>query len=534
MSGNTLYYGDNLVILREHVKDDSIDLIYLDPPFNSQQVYNVFLREKNGSRSQSQARAFEDTWSWDEKAELTYRHVVEEGGRISQALHSFRQLLGDTNLVAYLTMMAPRLVELRRVLKNTGAIWLHCDPTASHYLKVLMDAIFGPKNFRNDIIWKRTSAHSDSRTCGNAHDDLLLYTKSDQFRWNKLYQAYDDSYVESHYRFVNPNGRRYRTDNLTAGGLSGGGYEYEWHGVNKVWRCPKDRMAELDKQARIRYTESGTAEYVRYLDEMPGVSLQDVWQDIPPINPQAKERLGYPTQKPQALLERIIEASSNAGELVLDPFCGCGTTIAAAQKLGRRWMGIDITHVAITLIRHRLQDAFEGKAEYEVIGVPVSVADAESLAKSDPYQLQWWAVGLVGGWAGEGKKGADKGVDGRVYFHDEQKGGQTKQIVVQVKSGHATPANVRELTAVVDREQAQMGVLITMQQSTPAMRSEAAAAGTYKSPWRKDPYPRIQIITVAELLEGKRVDYPPSRQVNVTFRRAPKIVRGYERKGRLF
>ena len=531
---NTLYYGDNLEILQRHINEESIDLVYLDPPFNSQQVYNVFYTEKNGKRSQSQAKAFDDTWSWDERAAQTYERVVEEGGRISEALQAFRRLLGDTNLVAYLTMMAPRLAELRRVLKSTGSIYLHCDPTASHYLKVLMDAIFGPKCFRNDIIWKRTSAHSDSRTCGNAHDNLLLYSKTESFVWNKQHQAYDESYVRSHYRFTDSQGRRYRTDNLTAGGLTGGGYEYEWNGVTKVWRCPKERMAALEKEGRIRYTESGTAEYIRYLDEMSGVPLQDMWQDIAPINPQAKERLGYPTQKPAALLERIITASSNEGDLVLDPFCGCGTTIAAAHKLGRRWIGIDITHVAITLIKNRLQDAFEGKAEFDVVGAPVSESDAELLAKTDAYQFQWWAVGLLGGRAVEQKKGADKGIDGRLYFHDDPRGGKTKQIIVQVKSGHATPANVRELIAVVDREKAQMGVLLTMHGSTPAMRTEAASAGTYKSPWREEPFSKIQIITIGELLAGKRIDYPPQRHVNVTFKKAPKELKGYERAGGLF
>ena len=533
MAENLLYYGDNLDILPRYVKDDSVHLIYLDPPFNSNQVYNVLFAEQNGSRSQSQIKAFEDTWHWDRNAVETYQRVVEEGGRISEALQSFRRLLGDTNLVAYLVMMAPRLVELRRVLKPTGSIYLHCDPTASHYLKVLMDAVFGPKNFRNHIVWKRTSAHSDSSACGNAHDDLLFYTRDADFVWNKQHEAYDEGYVETHYRFVDASGRRFRTDNLTAGGLTGGGYDYEWHGVKKVWRCPKKRMAQLEREGRIRYTETGTAEFIRYLDEMPGVAIQDVWTDIPPINPRAKERLGYPTQKPEALLERIIRASSNEGDTVLDPFCGCGTTIAAAQKLGRAWIGIDVTCLAITLIKHRLHTTFGGDAAYKVVGEPASVADAQGLAKGDPYQFQWWALGLVGARPVEQKKGADKGIDGRLYFHDEPKGGKTKQIVLQVKAGHATPAQVRDLRGVVDRESAELGVLITMQESTPAMRAEAASAGAYKSPWREKSYPRLQILAIAELLSGRGIDYPPSGQVNVTFKKAPKIrPRGYNREVR--
>jgi len=526
MAENVLYYGDNLDIVRRYIKDETVDLIYLDPPFKSNQDYNVLFAEQNGSRSAAQIKAFEDTWSWDQASAAAYQEVVEMGGKVSEVMQAFNTFIGGSDMLAYLSMMAPRLIELRRVLKDTGSIYLHCDPTASHYLKMLMDAVFRPVNFRNEIIWKRTSAHSDSATCGNTHDIILLYTKSDKFVWNKHFQPYDQTYIESHYRCVDSSGRRYRTDNLTAGGLSGGGYEYEWHGVKKVWRCPKERMEALENEGRIQYTKHGTAEYIRYLDEMPGVPLQDLWTDIPPINPQAKERLGYPTQKPEALLERITEASSNEGNVVLDPFCGCGTTIAAAEKLGRKWIGIDITYLAVSLMKSRLKDMFGNKVDYEVIGEPTALSDAKALAEQDPYQFQWWALGLVGARPVEEKKGADKGIDGRLYFHDE--GGtkaKTKQIIISVKSGeNITVSQLRDLRGVIDREDAEIGVLISMAKPTRDMRKEAASAGFYKSAWGK--HPRLQLLTIEELLGGKGIDYPPSEQVNVTLKKAPKAKSG--------
>ena len=521
MTENTLYYGDNLDILRRYIEDESVDLIYLDPPFNSKATYNVLFGEKNGSQAAAQIEAFDDTWHWDENSARAYRQTVERGGEVSRAMQAFRKLLGCNDMLAYLAMMAPRLVELRRVLKPTGSIYLHCDPTASHYLKILMDAVFGPKHYRNEIIWKRTTAHSDSGTCGNTHDVIFLYTKTEDFVWNKQYQPYDQSYIQSHYRRVDEHGRRYRTDNMTAYGLSGGGYTYEWNGVTKLWRYPKERMRELDEQGRIYYTRTGTAEYKRYLDEMPGVPVQDIWDDISPINSQAKERLGYPTQKPEELLERIIEASSNGGDLVLDPFCGCGTTVTVAESLNRRWIGIDITHLAIGLMKHRLRDTFADEVEYEVIGEPVAVTGAQTLANNDPYQFQWWALGLVGARPVEQKKGADKGIDGRLYFHDEAKG-DTKQVIISVKAGHTGVAHVRDLRGVVEREDAEIGVLITMQEPTGPMEQEAASAGFYHSPgWNTD-HPRLQVLTVAELLGGKGIDMPPLGQVSRTFRKAPR------------
>lgn len=522
MTTNTLYYGDNLDILRRYIKDETVDLVYLDPPFNSNATYNVLYAEQDGSQAAAQIKAFEDTWRWDINAARTYQETVEAGGKVSQTLQAFRIMLGDSNMLAYLAMMAPRLVELRRVLKPTGSIYLHCDPTASHYLKLLMDAIFSPEQFRNEIVWKRTSAHNDPGRYGANTDRLLFYTKSNTWTWNPLYIEHDDAY-KSRFRNADPDGRLWADYDLSAKGLSGGGYEYEYKGVKSLWRCPVETMQELDAQGKLHFTKAGGIRIKRYLDETKGVVLQSLWDDISPINSQAKERLGYPTQKPEELLERIIEASSNKGDIVLDPFCGCGTAIAAAQKLKRNWIGIDITHLAISLIKHRLKDTYGDRVKYHIIGEPIQLPDAETLSQQDPYQFQWWALGLVGARPVEQKKGADRGIDGRLYFHDEGDGGKTKQIILSVKAGrNINVAHVRDLRGVLDREKAEIGVLLTMQEPTQPMRTEAAGAGFYSSPGWNQNYPRLQILSIADLLAGKKIAMPPLGQVNATFKKAPK------------
>ena len=528
MTSNSLYYGDNLDILRRYCQNESVDLIYLDPPFNSNQTYNVLFQEKDGSQSASQIKAFGDTWHWDETAARSYEETVEAGGQVAEAMQAFRKLLGTNDMLAYMSMMAPRLVELRRVLKPTGSLYLHCDPTASHFLKLLMDAVFSPANFRTEIIWKRTSAHSDTkqgrRQHGRIHDVLLFYTKNDDWNWNPVYTEYDREYVENFYRFVEPGtGRKYRLDNLAGpGGAAKGNPRYEVMGVIRYWRYSKERMQELISQGRVVQTNPGSVPaYKRYLDEMPGVPLQDLWMDIRPIGSQAAERLGYPTQKPVALLERIIQASSKEGDTVLDPFCGCGTSIAAAQKLDRRWIGIDITQLAISLIRYRLGDSFGKDCQFEVIGEPTSLPDATALAKQDPYQFQWWALGLVRARPTDEKKGADRGIDGRLYFHDE-KGGKTKQIIFSVKAGKVTVSHIRDLVGVISREKAQIGAFLSLEPPTSPMRKEAASAGFYKSPWGKQ-YPRIQLLTIEDLLGGKKIDYPES--TDVTFKKAQRVKR---------
>ncbi len=523
---NKLYYGDNLDVLRRYIPDESVDLVYLDPPFNSDATYNVLFKEHNGAEAAAQIRAFEDTWRWDRTSALTYQETVEAGGRLSEALQAFRKLVGESDMLAYLSMMAPRLRELHRVLKPAGSIYLHCDPTASHYLKLLMDSVFGPKSFRSEIVWKRTSAHSSAKRYGPVHDVILFSTKTGSYVWNPVFQPYSGSYVRSFYRHVDPHERRYRLSDLTGAGIRHGKTGEVWRGIDvtakgRHWMVPPKELDRLDKEGRIHWPEKGEMpSYIRYLDEMPGVPLQDVFGDIPPIAAQAAERLGYPTQKPLALLERIIRASSSEGSLVLDPFCGCGTTIDAAQKLGRRWIGIDITHLAVSLIRHRLRDAYGDEIgdSYDVIGEPTSVPDARVLAEQDPFQFQWWALGLVGARPVEQKKGADKGIDGRLYFHDDQSSGKTKQIVFSVKAGKTNVSHVRDLRGVMERERAEIAVLISMHSNTKDMRGEAAAAGFYESAWGK--HPKIQLLTIGDLLRGSRVDMPPAKGVNVTFKKA--------------
>jgi DNA modification methylase len=537
---NTLYYGDNLDILRRYVADESVDLVYLDPPFNSARNFNVLFAEQDGTRAAAQIRVFEDTWQWDEAAAAAYHEVVEAGGKVSEVLQAFRLFLSDSDMLAYLSMMAPRLVELHRVLRSTGSLYLHCDPTASHYLKLLLDAVFSPEHFRSEIIWKRSSAHSDTKQGraqhGRIHDVLLFYTKGDEWTWNPIYTPYDEKYVEDFYKYEEEGtGRIYRLDNLSGpGGAAKGNPQYEVMGVTRYWRYTKEKMNELIAQGRIIQTKPGAVPaYKRYLDEMPGITLQDVWTDIPPIGAQAGERLGYPTQKPEALLERIIASSSNEGDVVLDPFCGCGTTIAAAQTLKRRWVGIDITHLAINLIRTRLLDTYGSSAKFSVIGEPTTVEDAEELARTDQYQFQWWALGLVGARPVEQKKGADKGIDGRLYFHEDgKKGKATKSAIFSVKAGHVTSSQVRDLVGVITREKAELGVLVSFEEPTRDMRKEAASAGFYESPWGK--HPRVQLLTVGELLEGKTFDMPRTAGTNRTFKKAPKAKRVKETLPELF
>ncbi len=540
MTKNTLYYGDNLDVLRRYIQDESVDLVYLDPPFKSDSDYNVLFAEQDGSRAAAQIKAFGDMWQWDEASAQAYQEVVETGGQVSQVLQSFRGFLGDNDMLAYLAMMAPRLVELRRALKSTGSLYLHCDPTASHYLKLLLDAVFGPVNFRAEIVWKRTSAHSSAKRPGPVHDVILLYSAGDRYTWNPQYQDYDDEYIEQRFR-KDERGRWFKDGDATGAGTRDGETGKPWRGFNPTdkgrhWANPPAKMDELDAAGDIYWPkkEGGWPRLKQYLDEMPGVLLQDLWTDIPPINSQAKERLRYPTQKPEALLERIIESSSNEGDVVLDPFCGCGTAIAAAQKLQRSWIGIDITHLAIGLIKHRLRDTFgdDITQSYEVIGEPVSLPDAAVLGKDDPFQFQWWALGLVGARPVEQKKGADQGIDGRLYFHDDVAGAKTKQIIFSVKAGRTSVPHVRDLRGVIERENAEIGVLLSLQEPTKPMRTEAMGAGFYESPWGTR-HPRIQLLTVTDLLLGKGVNRP-TQHGNVTFKKAPKHTRETGQQGGLF
>ena len=545
----TLYYGDNLDILRRYLKDESVDLVYLDPPFNSAQNYNAFFSEKDGSAAASQIRAFEDTWHWDIETRKAYDAVTEEPGKVSDVMQAFYTFLGGNDMMAYLTMMSSRLVELRRVLKSTGSLYLHCDPTASHYLKLLCDAVFGPKQYINEIIWKRTTAHNSGKMFGPVHDVIISFSKAQNYVWNNLKRPLDESYVESHYKYLE-NGRRYKRENITGAGVRHGETGKPWHGIDPTpkgrhWvRTPKE-LEKLDAVGRVYWPDKeGAWPYLKqFIDESSGMPLQDVWDDISPINSQAKERLGYPTQKPVALLERIIQASSNPGDVVLDPFCGCGTTIDAAEKLGREWIGIDITQLAITLIKKRLFDTYgynlkfvsastpeqmvSGVAEggatvVRVIGEPVSPEDAAKLAEDDKYQFQWWALGLVGARPEEQKKGADHGIDGKILFRDDPKSTKPEQVIIQVKGGKTSVKDVRDLRGVLDREKAAIGILISLQPPTSPMETEAASAGFYEHKTNKQKFPRLQLRTVKELMEGKGIERPTSAaSLDDTYKKAP-------------
>jgi DNA modification methylase len=533
---NQLYYGDNLTVLRDYIPSASGDLISLDPPCNSRQDYNVLFAEKDGARSASQITAFKDTWEWNQEAARAYEEVVEAGGRVAEAMRAFHTLLGGTDMLAYLAMMAPRLIELRRVLKDTGSIYLHCDPTASHYLKLLMDAVFGPQMFRNEITWRRTSAHANViAKFAVVQDHLLFYSKNESWIWNQIYLPYTPEYIASHYGQKDEDtGRRFTTRDLTASmQRASSGQLYGWKGFtppsSRCWAYTKANMEAFEAQGRLTHSPRGMPRLKLYLDEMPGTPCDDVWTDIPPINSQAQERLGYPTQKPEALLERILKASSNEGDTVLDPFCGCGTTIQVAQKLNRRWIGIDITHLAIGLIKTRLDDSFgpEVRKSYQVIGEPTDMAGATQLASENKFQFQAWALGLVGARVADSdRKGADRGIDGRKNFHDDNSG-KTKQIIFSVKGGqNIGVSEVRDLIGVLQREKAEIGVYISFAEPTREMRREAAEAGFYTSPGASgsagQKYPRIQLLTVRDLLEGNKHVERPLHVRDVTFRRAPR------------
>lgn len=526
---NALYFGDNLEILRKYILDESIDLVYLDPPFNSNKAYNIIFQDKSGKASSAQIRAFEDTWYWTVEAQAAFDEIMSGDYRVElkEMMRAFLDFMGTTDLMAYLTMMAIRLVELHRVLKPTGSLYLHCDPTASHYLKVLLDQVFGIKNFQNEITWKRTSGHSDRKGCGNTHDVLLFYNKTGQMIWNKQYRPYSEEYLRTHYNLRDEDGRVYRSDNLTAGGLSGGGYDYVWKGVQRIWRLPMDRMQELDDAGRIYYTMNGVANYKRYLDEMPGTPLQDVWTDIPPVNPASKERLGYPTQKPLALLERIISASSNEGDVVLDPFCGCGTAVAAAEKLGRTWIGIDVTHLAISLIKKRMKDHFPD-ARFETYGEPQSPESAKALFDQSPFQFESWAVSLLGGQPYKSTGGGDTGIDGFLYFQDFEK--KFHRVIIEVKGGKFQPRDVRALAHVLGREKAPVGILIALNEPTRGMLKEAAALGKWQMPGSNREYPVLQICTIQEFFDGKKPNLPDTSE---TLKKAKRVLRDKDKPPKL-
>jgi len=473
---NQLFFGDNLEVLRRHIPVESVDLIYLDPPFNSNATYNVLFAEQNGSKSGAQITAFEDTWHWGLEAEQAFDEAVRFGPRkLADLMVALRGFLGANDMLAYLAMMAVRLVELHRVLKAAGSLYLHCDSMAHPYLRLILDAIFGTRYRRNDIVWwYPNKLPTGGRLFDRQHDILLYYVKTNVFTYNEI---------------------RIPT---------------EYEGTQLVTKKVSG------KRIPVYDPETGKQLRVQATDKPAG----DVWR-INMIHPQSKERLGYPTQKPEALLDRIIRASSREGGVVLDPFCGCGTAVVVAERLKRRWIGIDLTHLAIKLIKKRLADTFPAEPPvYEVVGEPVDLKSAEALAQQDRHKFEWWALDLVDARpARDKKKGADQSIDGVIYFQ-EKEGGPYRKIIVQVKSGKVGAAQIVELKGAMAREEADLACFITLTPPTRPMREEAAAAGFYESEHPPGVrFARLQILTIAELFAGKKLEYP-SWSIQATFRKA--------------
>ena len=539
---NRLYYGDNLEVLRDQSQfpDECVDLIYLDPPFNSNAGYNVLFKSASGSGADASIEAFDDTWTWGASAKEALLDIESGTNRpltvMMQAMHS---AIGENPLMAYLAMMAVRLVELHRVLKPTGSLYLHCDPTASHYLKLVLDAVFGAENFRNEIIWRRTSSSNNPRRWGPVHDTIMFYSRSGEFGWNPVKMPLSQAYLDSKYRHTDERGT-YRLSDLTASGIRAGDSGKPWRGfdpnsTSRHWGVPSAIVASLSDRSDLNSQEKldlldandfiywtpgrggkpGFPQLKRY--QTDGQNIQDVIDDIPPINSQAAERLGYPTQKPRALLERIIAASSNPGDVVLDPFCGCGTAVDAAQKLGRQWRGIDVTHIAIGMIEDRMRSGYPG-IEFETLGVPKDLASAERLAAEDPHQFQQWVCWQVGGYPRE-KKGGDKGVDGWFNYEwvDPDRPGvrSIKTGVISVKAGdNVNPAMVRDLGQVMKRDGHQFGLFIMKAMPTKGMREEAESHPLVETPFGGDTqqakrYPALQIVTLAQFFHGPMPQLPP-------------------------
>ena len=527
MAENSLYFGDNLDILRHHVKDESVDLIYLDPPFNSNRAYNVIFQDKTGKKAAAQIQAFEDTWWWSDETQAAYDEMLSGSYpvQLKEMLRAFREFMGPTEMMAYLTMMAIRLFELHRVLKSTGVLYLHCDPRASHYLKILLDQVFGIKSFKNEVIWKRSQPKGHAYTrFPSSHDVLFFYSKGKTSRFETQFRAHDPEYVKKFYKYIEEGtGRRYRLDNLANPSKDRPNLTYEFppkSGTVRVWRWTKDRMMKAWKEGRVVVPKKGkVVAYKRYLDEMEGAIVTDIWDDIEHLHGSHAETLGYPTQKPLALLERIIKASSNEGDVVLDPFCGCGTTIAAAEKLRRKWIGIDITFLAVALIKKRIFEHFPD-CKFEIVGEPKSTDDARALFRQSPFQFESWAVSFLGGQPYKSTGGGDTGIDGFLYFQDYKK--KYHKVVIEVKGGKYQPRDIRALARVMDREGAPLGVLIALQPPTAGMKREATTLGKWQLPGHDKEFPVLQIVTIDELFKGKLPKLPDT---SGTLKRAQRMVK---------
>ena len=491
---NRLYFGDCLDVMREDIRDESVDLIYLDPPFNSKRLYNAFL-------GGAQWVAFDDTWRWHEA--IDDFHECASDVALAPTMEGLRSILGDGPNLAYLSYMANRLRDCRRVLKPTGSIYLHCDPTMSHYLKVVMDGIFGAPSFRNEIVWRRYGSHNDTKRFGRVYDVILYYSTGGT--WNGVTLDLDPEYVRKTYRLNDGDGRGpYRTAPLHTGGLSGGGYDYEFRGHARTWRYPADRMAELGARNLIRQGRGGEGVPERkvYLADNRGRPASNMWDDIQPLTGNHAERLGYPTQKPIALVERIISASSNPGDVVLDPFCGCGTALHAAQNLGREWIGVDICVNACKVIEGRLRQHFDTLwSDIEFIGMPKTRDDARELAHLDAFRFERWAASLVDGVEANTRQRGDGGIDGRGRIPIRK--GQFIDLVSQVKGGSTGPGDVQAFNGARQQAGADLGIFTCFEDRvTPRMRDAAASAGRFMS------VPAVQIYTVEDFFNARRPRIP--------------------------
>lgn len=515
--GDHLYYGDNLTIMRS-MPAASVDLIYLDPPFNSQRTYNLIYTNMTGLPLPEQEEAFCDAWRMDPEKEQMAREIPiklhDEYGvsdDVSRFWEAWIKALRRTksSQLAYLVYMTYRLFEMQRLLKPTGSIYLHCDPAASHYIKVMMDAVFGHGKFLNEIIWRRTGAHGSAKRYGPVHDVILFYAGKGVPTWNPQHQR-DDAYIAERYTYQDQDGRKFYPITLHAIGTRNGDSGKPWRGVDIAakgghWKYTTAKLDELDAAARIYWPPKGGMPRLKvYAEDAKGSGLQDVWTDIPPINAKATERMGYPTQKPLALLDRIIRASTNPGDVVFDPFCGCGTAIVAAHQLGRHWIGCDIAILSVQIIRDVLAKRYglhDGE-HYQISGIPRSVDAARDLFQRDKRQFQHWLVELAGGFANSRYSG-DRGIDGRVYFGPKE---DLRSMVLSVKGGHLTPAFVRELRGTLEADGTEMAGFLCLDPPTKGMVDEAAKAGVFT--YQGVQYPRMQIRTVQQLLGGQRLDTP--------------------------
>ena len=517
---NRLYYGDNLDVLREHIGDASVDLIYLDPPFNSNAGYNVLFKSAAGTGAVASIEAFGDTWVWGTSAQEALLDIASGTNRpLTVMMEAMRSAVGENPLMAYLAMMAVRLVELHRVLKPTGSLYLHCDPTASHYLKLVLDAVFGAENYQAEVIWRRTNSRSTSGKWPRLHDTIFHYSRTPAALFHQQAAPGDLAKIP-HTLITGKDGLKYNTFELTGAGRTKTGEtgkpwrSFDPNAMGRHWGYSHRQLDEWVAGDLIHFPAKGGFPRRRAQEQFDPlnrpVTVGDVWTDIDRLNQTAKERLGYPTQKPRALLERIISASSNPGDVVFDPFCGCGTAVDAAEKLNRRWIGIDITHLSIGMIEDRMRSGYPGIA-FETIGVPKDLASAERLAAEDPHQFQQWVCWQVGGFPRE-KKGGDKGVDGWFNYEwadPDRPGARLIETgVISVKAGdNVNPNMVRDLGRVMERDRHRFGLFVMKGLPTKGMRDEAASQPLVETQWGR--FPALQIVTLAELFRGMKPGLPP-------------------------